>query len=613
MYNKNKFNKIDNKKILHKINKQWVIISIALFMIIGSGVVLSHTSASASSVNQNTVEMESPRSRNSHLKNISNKATQLHNKLMNQASVKSLRLGSNYHSGKVNYSHILKNRFRRSNNKHSLKKSGFVNTSKFNGKFIFNKYAPNDKRAIVSKRLSLRYLNWAKGHLGDINPTLFIHKRNGWLKLNHRKARKYKNTLIAIYKKANHNHKNKHVAKFHLNYVSKNKYNKYNKQLKSYRYSMYHGSKHVRKYNKRAYYNLKNRMKHILVKGVSRKYHKVRRGHKKSARKTVNSKSSQSKKNVTPVNFNSDQSNDQSNNKFRSSESDEYNNQSDQSNNNSDTSQFNQSDQPLNSDQSESDNNISPSDQSSNSDQNNSDNQDVSDNSDNLSPSQQSEYIQQMKAQTLNDINQDRQANGQSPVTENSTLDKLAAIRVQQSVQNFSHYNAQGQFYGTLDAPQVGLPQGFDCAENLAQAFGNNGIDAANQANDEMMNHDQDSGDGHRMNILDSDNTLIGIGTAYNNGTYYVAEDFGNMSSDSSESLQNDGNSQNSIDLVSADVAHIMSDGTNIPQSDISSLNTDKSDINNYNLITPSSVSEWGGFNSNKITQQQIDDILNKY
>ena len=46
-YNKNKFDKINDKKVLHKIKKHWVVISLALLSMIGAGSALTSVSANA--------------------------------------------------------------------------------------------------------------------------------------------------------------------------------------------------------------------------------------------------------------------------------------------------------------------------------------------------------------------------------------------------------------------------------------------------------------------------------------------------------------------------------------------------------------------------------------
>lgn len=80
----------------------------------------------------------------------------------------------------IYHQRFLKPRFKRSNNLRLLKRSGFFNAHLIGGNFIFDKYAPNDKRAVVPKRTDVN--NWYKGKFGRKNPTAYqyLPKLHGW-------------------------------------------------------------------------------------------------------------------------------------------------------------------------------------------------------------------------------------------------------------------------------------------------------------------------------------------------------------------------------------------------------------------------------------------------
>ncbi|MEJ6400912.1 CAP domain-containing protein [Nicoliella lavandulae] len=135
------------------------------------------------------------------------------------------------------------------------------------------------------------------------------------------------------------------------------------------------------------------------------------------------------------------------------------------------------------------------------------------------------------RAKTLALVNQDRASVGLGPLTESNVLDQIAQQRAVQTVTDFSHFNANGQGYFELDAQQMGISSDA-WAENLAQASGKNGDEAAQDANDEWWTQEKgstpDQDGGHRKNIRSTDVTNIGIGITYdqNSDTWYLVEDF---------------------------------------------------------------------------------------
>lgn len=113
LYNKNKVSKVNDKKVLHKVRKHWVTVSIAMLSLLGGGAVATHATASANSVNgqngtqpnsNNTLKarinsnlqkvqpttQQQPQQKTSSAgnvqQNITNQAAQLHNRILNSAT-----------------------------------------------------------------------------------------------------------------------------------------------------------------------------------------------------------------------------------------------------------------------------------------------------------------------------------------------------------------------------------------------------------------------------------------------------------------------------------------------------------------------------------------------
>lgn len=110
MYDKKHFNKINDKKVLHKVKKQWVTISLALFMMIGGGAVASHVHVSASQTQQPRTHIQvNNHQRNSNsTQHIISQANQMHSNILRNASLKKnkqtltqrshTKIGANHHS-----------------------------------------------------------------------------------------------------------------------------------------------------------------------------------------------------------------------------------------------------------------------------------------------------------------------------------------------------------------------------------------------------------------------------------------------------------------------------------------------------------------------------------
>ena len=145
----------------------------------------------------------------------------------------------------------------------------------------------------------------------------------------------------------------------------------------------------------------------------------------------------------------------------------------------------------------------------------------------------------QMAIRTLHDVNRSRRHYGLRPLKETRSMNRLATKRAKQLINNFSHYNRNGQINYQIDARKMRIKLGNHSGENIANAgMGNenmegieyhphNGAEMADMDHDSMMNHDAQSNWGHRRNILDPNFKLIGIGVRRSGSQYYLAEDFG--------------------------------------------------------------------------------------
>lgn len=137
-------------------------------------------------------------------------------------------------STNANASHVMKSRFRTTNSSRLLKKSGFFNGSSVGGRFIFNKYAPNSKRAYVPKNVNVYNLGWLKGKFGQKNPPAYYYKysKRGWIQLN---TKKNKNIRKHVRKHMRKTHAKKHArVRIRRNERNRNKRNKraFNRKLR---------------------------------------------------------------------------------------------------------------------------------------------------------------------------------------------------------------------------------------------------------------------------------------------------------------------------------------------------------------------------------------------
>lgn len=84
--NKSKFHETGCKKILHKVKKHWVTISLSLLMMLGSGAITAHAISADSTNNNQTItscQVKSQLQYSNH--DITNKAKNLHQGILNNA------------------------------------------------------------------------------------------------------------------------------------------------------------------------------------------------------------------------------------------------------------------------------------------------------------------------------------------------------------------------------------------------------------------------------------------------------------------------------------------------------------------------------------------------
>lgn len=147
--------------------------------------------------------------------------------------------------------------------------------------------------------------------------------------------------------------------------------------------------------------------------------------------------------------------------------------------------------------------------------------------------------LNQIKAEILKDVNKDRQGNGVPVLTENADLDRVANLRAQQIITNFSHYEGsntgQDNALYVIDAKKLNIKLGNYGGENIGDAGSgeldsDTGTKVADYIDRNMMYYDAASNWGHKKNILSGNYKQIGIGSSYDQktGLFFVAEDFEN-------------------------------------------------------------------------------------
>ena len=121
----------------------------------------------------------------------------------------------------------------------------------------------------------------------------------------------------------------------------------------------------------------------------------------------------------------------------------------------------------------------------------------------------------QTQIKIYSDTNSVRVANGLAPLAEDPTLVWIAAIRVNEVAQNWSHTRPDGRPWYTAfnEVGYHGICQG----ENLAKGHTADTVVPAWFASQS-----------HRANLLDRRYTKIGVAYVQVNGELYVAQEFGN-------------------------------------------------------------------------------------
>lgn len=122
-----------------------------------------------------------------------------------------------------------------------------------------------------------------------------------------------------------------------------------------------------------------------------------------------------------------------------------------------------------------------------------------------------------LEYEILAELNAHREENGLPPLSMDSTLCALAAIRAYETTVSFSHTRPDGRdCFSVLD--DYGYTGWQIVGENLL--YGTNSFTAAQMVSSWMFS------EGHRANILNEAYTLAGIGIYYTNGYIYVANFF---------------------------------------------------------------------------------------
>ena len=139
-------------------------------------------------------------------------------------------------------------------------------------------------------------------------------------------------------------------------------------------------------------------------------------------------------------------------------------------------------------------------------------------------------------AYALKIINDDRKANGLSPVALSNIGSAQNHANDQLTLKYFSHWNSDGvkpyvvytklggrgavaeNDYYTYSTCPTG-----NCIENTYDPYAE-----IQKGEDEMINNDAASNWGHKKNILDPDHTTVNFGIAYNNDRFYFVQNFEN-------------------------------------------------------------------------------------
>lgn len=148
-------------------------------------------------------------------------------------------------------------------------------------------------------------------------------------------------------------------------------------------------------------------------------------------------------------------------------------------------------------------------------------------------------------------INNDRNSVGLGSVSRSSVLDKMAQLRSKQLVSDFSHKNANGVNYITIDLRNAGYSPHTWNGENIAYGAGYrlSGRSAGKFANTEWWTDEKGAtpslDGGHRKNIRNPNFKSVGVGATYvpSNDAWYMAQDFSDQTAN-----QIDRNDQNNSD-----------------------------------------------------------------
>ncbi len=132
-----------------------------------------------------------------------------------------------------------------------------------------------------------------------------------------------------------------------------------------------------------------------------------------------------------------------------------------------------------------------------------------------LPVSAKSQIYQKQIEEVIKIVNQERTAQGISPVSEKEALDEVANIRAQELLQDYNHLRPDGRgFYTAL------------IDENIFYMYAAENIAWGQSSPEEVVNDWMTSTKGHRENILNVNMDAIGVGVAVKNNIIYWVQIF---------------------------------------------------------------------------------------
>lgn len=215
-----------DRKLLHKVGKQWVVISLsALFLLTGASALDVHAASSTPTSEVST-----------RTANISRQANQMHRQIISHANISAIRKSSHRKSQTTR----IKSHFRRTNRKRLLKHSSYGRVHGFTRNAYRNYYAPNDRRAYVPRHFRLTNdLIWFKEsnyrihkHPGSVKKYTYHKHSHKWLVKHgiHKIARRHAHHVVYHRRRTATKHHYHHSRKSSHGHTVKHQYLLRNKQ-----------------------------------------------------------------------------------------------------------------------------------------------------------------------------------------------------------------------------------------------------------------------------------------------------------------------------------------------------------------------------------------------